>query len=135
MILDLEGTLTVGEDCAFKSMSPVSSFGVVFEDDTNTGYLYAIDNNPNLEMMILDAVHIYNVADVTDKQKPCSIKIAWTDDGQFASLLINNYCHAIFDFKNQLGYCRNAFPPPNGEWSDAGERIPLTDQLINELLS
>lgn len=133
MILDLEGTFSVGEESVFESISPVSSFGVVFEDDSNTGYLYAIDTAP--EFKILDALHVYNVANIIDKQKPCSIKIAWTDDGQFASLLINNYCHAIFDFENKLGYCRTAFPPPTGVWRDAGERIPLTDQLINELLS
>lgn len=133
MILAIEETFTVGEDTFFDSISPVSAQGVTFEDNLTTGYFYAIETKPQIK--ILDALHIYNVENVTDKHKPCIIQIAWTDNGQFASLLINNYCHAIFDFKNKVGYCRNAFPPPNGEWNDAGERVQLTNELINNLFN
>jgi hypothetical protein len=132
MILDLEDTFTVGEDTYFRSDSPLFPNGVVFEDDLTTGYLYAITTDS--EPPILDAVHIYNVENVIDKAKPCNIKIAWTDNGQLASLLINDYCHAIFDFKNKVGYCRNAFPPSTGEWNLGNDRIPLTDDLIIDLL-
>lgn len=133
MILELEEEFIVGEDTFLDSVSPDSSHGVVFEDDLKTGYFYAIGRMPGQE--VLDAVHIYDVDNVEDKATPCNIKIAWTDDWQFASLLINNYCHAIFDFKNKVGYSRNAFPPANGKWKNQNARIELTDDLIDELLS
>lgn len=133
MILDLEDTLNVGTDSFFDSSSAISSFAVIFEDDLRTGYFYAIDRNT--DMTILDAVHIYNVEDVIDKDKPSNIQIAWTDDWQMVSLLINNYCHAIFDFKNKAGYCRTAFPESNGEWSGATNSRELTDDLISALLT
>ena len=72
MILDLEETFTVGEETLFRSTSPTSSLGVLFEDDLTTGYFYAIDNQADLD--ILDALHIYNVADVIDKNKPSKFK-------------------------------------------------------------
>lgn len=132
MILEVEEEFIVGEDTFLDSVTPAKSHGVVFEDDLTTGYFYAIGKLPGQE--ILDALHIYNVADVTYKARHCNIKIAWTDDWQFASLLINNYCHAIFDFKNKTGYSRNAFPPSNGKWKTNNERTVLTDELIEDLL-
>ncbi|MCO5945659.1 DUF2251 domain-containing protein [Mucilaginibacter flavidus] len=132
MILDLEETFTVGEDTFFSSISPTSPFAVVFEDDLTTGYFYALNNRKSQK--ILDAVHIYNVANVVDKHKPSLIQIIWTDDGQIASLMINHYCHAMFDFQNKSGYCRNAFPDSNGEWAQTDSR-KLTDELIAKLLN
>lgn len=70
---------------------------VVFEDNKETGYFYAVDRNNDLN--ILDALHIYNVADVVDKDRPSTIKILWTEDFIRAVLSKNNYYNAIFDFK------------------------------------
>jgi len=131
MILDFEDTFIVGQDIYFDSISPTTSFGVTFEDDLTTGYLYAINTQPGLQ--ILDAVHIYNVVNVIDKLQPSKFQIWWTDDGQIAALLINNYCHAIFDFVKEEGFCRTAFPPPNGKWARDGERNELTDDLVESL--
>ncbi len=130
MILDLEEIFTVGEETLFRSISPTSSFGVLFEDDLTTGYFYATDNQTDLD--ILDALHIYNVADVIDRNKPAKIQIFWTENGEIVSLLINNYCHAIFDFKSKAGYCRNAFPESNLDWVQVKNR-KLTDDLISTL--
>ncbi|MDB5279035.1 MAG: hypothetical protein JWR61_3990 [Ferruginibacter sp.] len=130
MILDLEEIFTIGQDTFFDSVSPISSFGVTFEDDLTTGYFYAVDIKP--ELQILDALHIYNVADIADKDKPRKIQIAWSDNGLIASLLINNYCHAIFDFAAKAGYCRNGFPESNGVWTARKERV-LTNDLIDDI--
>ena len=130
MILDLEETFIVGQETFFDSGSPSTSFGVTFEDDLTTGYFYAVDTNTDLE--ILDALHIYDVANIVDKDKPCKIQIAWTDDGQIASLLINDYCHAIFDFEKRGGYCRNGFPETRRAWAQIKER-KLTDELIVDI--
>jgi hypothetical protein len=130
MIPDLEDSFVVGEDTFFDSFSPTLPFGVTFEDDLTTCYFYATASEP--EFGILDTLHIYNVADVVDKAKPCTIQIAWTDDGTIASLLINNYCHAIFDLENRAGYCRNAFPDCQGEWALISDR-KLTEEFIGGL--
>ena len=92
----------------------------VFEDDGETGYFYAVDRSVR-EQPIQDALHIYNVASVTDKVRPSTVKIGWADDGLKAVLLINDYPHAVFDFAAQQGYCRTGFPPPGvGPWSQQG---------------
>jgi len=48
--------------------------------------------------------------------------IAWTKDGTAASLIINNYFHAVIDFKNKNAFCRTAFPGrnPKSDWSQDG---------------
>ena len=132
MILGVEDIFTVGEDSYFSSVSPLNSYGVFFEDDLNTGYFYAADNKNDLT--IFDALHIYNVEDVIDKKKPCKIQIAWTKDGNIASLIINNYCHAIFDFQKQESYSRNGFPQCKTGWSRNNSRL-LTDELLSTLIN
>jgi hypothetical protein len=127
MILDIEETFIVGEDAFFDSISTISSYGVTFEDDLTTGYFYAVDTEPDLQ--ILDALHVYDVEHVVDKHKPSIIQIVWTDNGAVAFLLINNYCHAMFNFKEKAGYCRNALPANNNGWAKTKER-KLTDELL-----
>lgn len=122
-------TFTVGQD-TFIDSTAGNGNAVVFEDNEETGYFYVVDINDDLS--ILDALHIYNVADVIDKDKPSNIKILWTNDFMEAVLSINNYYHAIFDFKAKAGYCRNGFPSSNSSWTLINERV-LTDELINKL--
>lgn len=128
MQLDIEEIFKVGQDTYCSSISPTSSYGVTFEDDLTTGYFYAVDTKSDL--LILDALHIYNVADVIDKDKPVKLQIIWSDNGLIAALLINNYCHAIFDFNSKAGYCRNGFPEARTGWIKINTRI-LTDELID----
>jgi hypothetical protein len=111
-----EAAVTVGEPVTVEGASPHSTFAVVFEDDGETGYLYGLDfareGNP-----ILDAMHIYNVAQVTDRDEPSLVHRGWSGDGLKAALLINKYPHAIFDFDARRGYCRTGFPPADPNWS------------------
>lgn len=131
-ITGFEQTFQIGQDAYFTSIAPVSSFVVSFEDDTETGYFYAVAVGEQIR--ILDALHIYNVVDVVHRDKPCKIQIMWTEDGQIASLLINGYCQAVFDFSTGEGFCRNNFPENRGEWKQAGSRL-LTDELIAGIFS
>jgi hypothetical protein len=79
--------------------------------------------------MILDAVHIYNVANVADRERPSTVCIVWSEEGTQCALLINAYPHAAFDFSAKRGYCRTNFPnfhhqaergwsPSDHSWSD-----------------
>ncbi|MDI9871898.1 DUF2251 domain-containing protein [Flectobacillus roseus] len=126
LIIYEEQTFKVGDDLFIDSTTE-NSYAVVFEDNGETGYFYAVDSK---NMKVLDGLHIYNVANVTDKHKPSTLKILWTEDESKAFLSINNYYHAVFDFRNKAGYCRTGFPESNNSWTKIKERI-LTDTLID----
>lgn len=111
-----ESIITVGEESIVDSASPRGRYLVVFEDDGETGYFYACDTSRG-EAPVVDAMHVYNVADVLDKGIPSDVQIAWSEDGLKAALYINDYPHAVFDFMARRGYCRTNFPMPSTEWA------------------
>ena len=86
----------------------------------------------NAESPILDAVHIYNVKDVADRDRDSDAEILWSLDGLKAGLLINGYLHAVLNFEAKKAYCRSNFPPPGGAWA-GGTREPWSDLLSNLL--
>ncbi|HJY28378.1 MAG TPA: DUF2251 domain-containing protein [Pyrinomonadaceae bacterium] len=119
--IEAEETIRVGHETLVVSTSPITEYGVVFEDDGETGYFYGLDTSRNEGKQILDALHIYNVRSVIDKEKPSQVQIAWSEDGLKAALYINGYPHAVFDFAGKRGYCRSNFPSPNEEWTTFGK--------------
>lgn len=121
-------TFKPGDNTFLASDSPTYPHGASFEDDGETGYFYALDLNRS-ENMILDALHIYNVASVSDRDRVSSLSIVWSADGIKCALLINGYPHATFDFASKRGRCRTNSPnlpcaAPDGldssdhRWSD-----------------
>ena len=114
-----EESITVGENSFIDSVSPKARYGVVFEDDGSTAYFYGLDVSQGGQT-ILDALQIYNVGSVVDKEKPSLIQVVWSEDGLKAALLINSYPHAVFDFDARRGWCRTGFPPPRETWSREG---------------
>ena len=124
-----EQKFVAGEDTFIESFSSENSYAVVFEDDTETGYFYALEvDKDSGGQRILDALHIYTVEYVADKLKSGIINIVWSKDWLKCALIINKYCHAVFDFENQGGYNRDQFPPPNAIWTK-GDRL-LTNEMI-----
>ncbi len=119
-----ETTCVLG-DVFIDGPSPkVDHYHAVFEDDGVTGYFYAYDLR-NEAQPILDALHIYDVQNIVDREKPSLFQIIWSSDGLKSALFINNYPHAVFDLESQRGWCRSNFPPPNPqftqyshEWTD-----------------
>ncbi len=132
LVVGVEERFQIGQDAYFTSIAPQTSYLVTFEDDFETGYFYAATIQDDIT--ILDALHIYNVADVVHRDKLCRLQIMWTEDGQIACLLINDYCQAIFDFSKREGCCRNGFPENKGKWKQTSSRI-LTDELLVEILA
>jgi hypothetical protein len=119
----MEGeTLVVGTPTIIPIDSPNGRYSAFFEDDGDVGYFYALDLSRSADK-ILDAVHIYNVANVTDRDRPSQVDIVWSEDGTKCALLINEYPHAAFDFSAKRGYCRTNFPnfkePEDGNWRKA----------------
>ena len=105
----------VGKPTVVDSSSPVFPYGAVFEDDGETGYFYALDmrdrGNP-----IQDAVQIYNVARVADREQPSRLQIVWSTDGAKAGLLLNGVLLAVIDFGARRAVCRTGFPDPSRGW-------------------
>lgn len=121
IIYTAEKAISVGQPTVIHGAAPQGTYAVVFEDNGETGYFYAVDASKQ-DQTIRDSLHIYDVAGVTDRNQPSVIEIGWAKDNQKAVLLINGYPHAIFDFAAKQGYCRTGFPEPaaGSEWGSEG---------------
>ena len=64
-------------------------------------------------------MNIYDVKNVTDRDRVSTLSIVWADDGLKCALLINGYVHGVFDFSAKRGFCRTNFPnfPDRGDGS------------------
>jgi hypothetical protein len=109
-----------GEESWFACDAPTGPFSVVFEDDGETGYIYALERLEQSQP-ILDALLVYRVRDLADPTLPDELEITWADDGLHALLKVNGRAHAVFDFEARRGWCRTGFPPPlHTGWSPQG---------------
>jgi hypothetical protein len=110
-----QAILKVGTPMVVEAPSGDGRYGVVFEDDGDTGYFYALDFSES-DNPIQEAVHVYNVASVADRDRPSQVRVSWSPDQRKAGLWINDYPHAVFDFAGQRGYARSNFPTPS-KWT------------------
>jgi hypothetical protein len=135
-----------GEDLFIESVSPENLFGVVFEDDGEAAYFYAVERDrEGTGLQVLDALHIYEGGERPGGDGgerpggeggervagPAKLQIVWSRDWLKCALVINGQCHAVFDFEEHGGYNINEFPPPNGIWT-RGDR-KLTDEIVKRL--
>jgi hypothetical protein len=134
-----------GEGLFVESFSPENKYGVVFEDDGETAYFYAVEKDAEGQgLRVLDALHIYEARaeqataieaagpePVAAAAVPSKLNIVWSKDWEKCALVIDGFCHALFDFKAHGGYNINEFPPPNAIWT-MGDR-KLTGELIKDL--
>lgn len=122
---------TPGEDLFIESFASEGRYGVVFEDDGEAAYLYAVEKDESgAGLNILDALHIYEGG--KEEEAPAKpLLIIWSRDWMKCALVIDGYCHAIFDFEAHGGYNINEFPPPNDIWTKGDRK--LTDELIRRL--
>jgi hypothetical protein len=70
-------------------------YGVVFEDEGETGYFYA------------------RVRGVQGPDIPSALRIVWSQDWTKAALVINDRPHAMFDFSEKVGYSIDQYPEPD----------------------
>ncbi|MCB9890240.1 MAG: DUF2251 domain-containing protein [Planctomycetes bacterium] len=119
LILDQVWNERPGQAAFQASTSTSEAAAVVFEDDGRTGYFYACESD---EGPIFDALHIYDVEEIADRDRESEFKIGWSSSGRQAALLINGHPHAVFDFELSRGWCRSGFPDPprDGGWSTDG---------------
>jgi hypothetical protein len=111
--------LRVGREDFFGVDSLDGKFSAIFEDDGDTGYFYGLENGR--DDPILDALHIYNVAQVTDPDAVYPTEIRWDKSGSRAGLFIDGKCHAVFDFTLRRAVCRTGFPPATGAFASSHE--------------
>ena len=118
-----EQAITPGTDIFIECMSEENNFAVVFEDDTDTAYFYALEIDRDTgQQRILDALHIYQV-DEDNAPEGGTLKIIWSTDWLKCALVIDNKCHAVFDFENHGGYNRSQFPEPNQTWTKGSREL------------
>jgi hypothetical protein len=91
------GEFHAGSAFLISSTIPDQPFYAVFEDDGDTGYFYICDQR-NPENPIIEALHIYDVHSISDKEKASLFEIMWLEDNSKTGLFINGHCHAVFDF-------------------------------------
>lgn len=124
-----------GEDLFIESFASENRYGVVFEDDGEAAYFYAVEKDENgAGLSILDALHIYERKENEEAAEATEAKpllIIWARDWMKCALVIDGYCHALFDFEAHGGYNINEFPPPNEFWTKGDRK--LTDELIRSL--
>lgn len=139
-----EHAWTAGQDLFIESYSPENSYGVVFEDDGEAAYFYAVEKDEKgAGLRVLDALHIYESEDREERKdagdpplgpkealstKSADLKIIWSKDWLKCALVLDGFVHALFDFENQGGYNINEFPPPNEFWSQGHRK--LTPELV-----
>lgn len=126
LLIDVDGHHTVGQTNHFESHSPDGKYAVVFQDDAETGYFFAID--PAAEgNKVQDGVHVYDVAAIPENERVAHFHVAWSPDCLKSVLMINGVPQAVFDFEAKRGYCHSGFPEPQGDgdwakhshaWSD-----------------
>ena len=117
---EYEMLLTRGEPKVIQCGSPTQLLRVIFEDDGEAAYFYAVAESQGAEA-ILDALHVYNASTVTTVEaEPLILRILWSTDGKKAALELGGSIQAAFDFEAKRGWCRSGFPPASGEWSREG---------------
>lgn len=98
-----------------------TGFGITFEDDGDTGYLYATTEGFD---HIFDALHLYNNTDSNRLAVGDNAYIVWNPNLLKAGIYYKNEFHAVIDFMKQTACCRNNFPQPsqwccsNHKWYD-----------------
>ena len=115
----MERTFKIGNSTILEAEGPLSPYKVVFEDEGETGFFYAVDTSRPKDSQILDAVSIYEAAHWPDRTKPVTVRIRWSRDGKRAALFLNAEPQAVFDFVAKRGYARSNFPAASC-WSAAG---------------
>ena len=120
---------TPGQDLFLESSSPENRYGVIFEDDGEAAYFYAVEKDEQGEgLRVLDALHIHEPGDGAPSS-PTDLKLIWSRDWLKCALVLDGFVHALFDFENQGGYNINEFPPPNDFWTQGDRK--LTPELIH----
>jgi hypothetical protein len=124
--------MKIGDKFVLQKDAPSRLVTVVFEDDGDTGYSYALAPTAAGELELLDALHVYNAEDSL-RGVDVKLEIVWSEDSQLAGIRVNASLWALFDFTAETGWSRSNFPPPGGRWRMAESRPVWDDSLVRRL--
>ena len=122
----------IGDKMVMQTDAPSHEVTVVFEDDGDTGYVYALAPSASGELELLDALHVYN-AEADLRGNDIRLEVEWSEDSQLAGLRVNASLWALFDFGAKTGWSRSNFPPPAGRWRMGEDRPVWSDALVKLL--
>jgi hypothetical protein len=122
-------TSRIGEQLVMQLDAPSREVTVVFEDDGDTGYFYALAPTASGELELLDALHVYN-AEADLRGADVRLELLWSEDSARAGLRLNAALWAVFDFVRETGWTRSNFPPPAGRWRMSEARPDWDDSLL-----
>ena len=114
----------VGRDAVLSADAPSGRFSAVFEDDGETAYFYGLDPDAKeaaSRSPIVDALHIYDVDAMLQREDPYSVEIRWAEGRNRVGLFIDGECHAVFDFDEKRAVCQSGFPPASGAFTSSHE--------------
>jgi hypothetical protein len=94
------------------STHPDRRYAIIFEDDTETGYVYALDQHRDGDP-ICDAALIYQ--GLPDGE--FALEIFWHPDRATAAISADNTPQCVIDFETQRIWCRSGFPPADPAWT------------------
>jgi len=104
-------THMIGEPVVVVSDSEQPKWSLVFEDDGETGYLYAIDNEAEDGNAVLDAALIYQRLEPRETQ----MFYVWANANRGA-LVMDGSVQAVVDFEAHRFWTHTNFPEPS-EWT------------------
>ena len=113
---DTETRLRPGHHDAVESRSPSQPFLTVFEDDGETGYVYALDIGHERGAKIVDALQVYVAKEEFGDVDESIVRIRWSPDGTKSGLELDGELRAVFDFVGRIGCSISGFPPTGGGW-------------------
>jgi hypothetical protein len=105
-----------------ESRSPSQSFMTVFEDDGETGYVYALDLGREHGQKIVDALQIYVAKEEFGDVEESVVRILWSSDGNKSGVELDGELQAVFDFGERIGCSLSGFPPTGGGWRRVAAR-------------
>jgi len=95
-----------------------SRYGLVFEENEDTGYLYVTDSRHS---EIFDALHLYDRGEGDALRSGDEVFVVWAPGLQKVGFYYRERFQAVVDFGRQEARCRSGFPSlPNTPWLKAG---------------
>jgi hypothetical protein len=98
---------------SYKKIFKGRGYGVVFEDDGQEGYVYAIKEDGS---KIFDALKLYDQGDTEKISEGDLLKILWHPKLKKVGVMYHEKIQAIFDIAKKESCSRTGFPLPNASW-------------------
>ena len=98
---------------SYKKFFEGSGYGVIFEDDSQEGYVYLTKEDGS---KILDGLKLYYHGDAEKISEGDLLEILWHPELKKVGVRYHGKIQAIFDIANRKSYCRTGFPLPNASW-------------------